>query len=129
MNSSSLALSAWSYGLAGLAYAALALYLARIGYWRMRPTGVPRLLLAAVAASALWGWLGLADQFSKTVFFMRTGALADLFSYACWFAFLLALLRPQVGDKPGSGVAGLKAVAAAAAATCLLLQLLVAIAA
>ena len=124
MNNSSLALSAWSYGLAGLAYTALALYLARIGYWRMRPTGVPRLLLAAVATSALWGWLGLADQFAKTVFFMRAGALVDLLGYACWFAFLLALLRPQAGDKPGAGVSALKAVAAAAAAACLLLQLL-----
>ena len=64
MDSSGLTLPAWSYCFAGLAYTAFALHLARIGYWRMRPTGAPRLLLAAVAASALWGWLGLADQFA-----------------------------------------------------------------
>jgi putative PEP-CTERM system histidine kinase len=125
MDSSNFAISAWSYGLAGAVYTAFALHLFRIGYWRMASQGAARLLLAAVCASALWGWLGLADQFARTVLFMRLGALADLLVYGCWFAFLLVLLRPQTAEKRAAGVAVLKPVAAVAVSTCLLLQLLV----
>ena len=89
MNDSIVTLTALSFGLAGAAYTAFALHLVRIGYWRLPGQLAARLLLAAVSASALWGWLGLADQFARTVLFMRLGAFADLAAYACWFAFLL----------------------------------------
>ena len=94
MDSSNLALSAWSYALAGAAYSAFALYLLRGGSWRQPGQHSARLLLAAVAASALWGWFGVADHFSTVTLFVRLGSLADLLRYACWFAFVLLLLRP-----------------------------------
>lgn len=127
MDNGNLALSAWSYGLAGAAYTAFALYLIRIGSWRRSGQHAAQLLLAAVAASALWGWFGLADQFATTVLFIRLGAQADLLAYACWFAFFLLLLRPPSGQNPPAGSAGLKWVAAASVLAGLLQQLLVAL--
>jgi len=125
MDKGNLALIAWSYGLAGMAYTTFALHLVRIGYWRMARRGAARLLLAAVAASAIWGWSGLADQFATTVLFVRLGALADLFVYACWFAFVLVLLRRQTDENPAPGAIGLQWTATAAVLACLLMQFLV----
>ena len=125
MDNGNLALMAWSYGLAGMAYTTFALHLVRIGYWRMARRGAARLLLAAVAASAIWGWFGLADQFATTVLFVRLGALADLFVYACWFAFVLVLLRRQTDENPAPGAIGLKWAATAAVLASLLMQFLV----
>ena len=125
MDNGNLALIAWSYGLAGMAYTTFALHLVRIGYWRMARRGAARLLLAAVAASAIWGWFGLADQFATTVLFVRLGALADLFVYACWFAFVLVLLRRQTDENPAPGAIGLKWAATAAVLASLLMQFLV----
>jgi putative PEP-CTERM system histidine kinase len=127
MNSGAVALSAWSYSLAGASCSAFAIYLARNGYWRAPRPGVARLLLAAVVAAALWGWFGLADQFATTVLFMRLGALADLLTYALWFAFLLRLLRPATGEGVGAGIGWLMPFAAAAVVAALLLQLAVAL--
>ena len=127
MDSGNLALSAWSYGLAGAAYTAFALYLLRLDTWRQSGQHAARLLLAAVAASALWGWFGLADQFATTVLFIRLGAQADLLAYACWLAFFLLLLRPPPGQSPPAGTGGLRWVAAAAVLAGLLQQLLLAL--
>lgn len=125
MNSGPSALAAWSYGLAGAAYTAFALHLASLGYLRMGRHGAARFLLAAVAVTALWGWLGLADTFVETLLFLRVAALADLLAYAFWFAFLLRLLRPHAGDRPASGVAWLAPVASFAVLAALVLQGLV----
>jgi putative PEP-CTERM system histidine kinase len=125
MDSGDSALSAWSHGLAGAAYTALALYLLRIGTWRQPGQVAARLMLGAVAASALWGWFGLADRFAATVLFIRLGALADLLMFACWFAFFLVLLRPRDDQATAPGLAALKWVAAAAVLAGLLLQLMV----
>ena len=127
MDSGSPTLSAWSCGLAGVAYTAFALYLLRIGTWRLAGQHAARLLLGAVAATALWGWFGLADLFATTVLFIRLGAQADLLRYACWFAFFLLLLLPASGQRPAPGTAGLKWVAAAAVLAGMLLQSLVAL--
>ena len=122
MDSGNQALFAWSYGLAGVAYTAFALYLLRIGNLRLAGQDVAKLLLGAVLASALWGWFGLANHFVATALFVRLGALADLLAYACWFAFLLVLLRPQPTQAPLPGTVGLKWAALAAVLGCLLLQ-------
>ncbi len=82
-------------------------------------------MLAAVVATALWGWCGLADLFSGTVFFMRLGAVADLLVYAFWFLFLLRLLRPDSGARPVAAIAWLGSVAGVAIAAAAVLQLLV----
>lgn len=122
MNDGSLSLAAWSYGLAGVAYAALALYLLRSDAWRLPGQRASRLLLAAVVASALWGWFGVADQFAATVLFIRLGAQADLLVYAAWFGFFLTLLRPHPNARAAAGSAGLAWVAAAAVLAGTLLQ-------
>ena len=106
MNDGSLSLAAWSYGLAGVAYAALALYLLCSDAWRLPGQRASRLLLAAVVASALWGWFGVADQFAATVLFIRLGAQADLLVYAAWFEFFLTLLRPHPNARAAAGSAG-----------------------
>ncbi len=101
MSDPALNLSTWSFAAAGLAYTAFAAYLARVGYWRATEQPATRLLLAAAATSALWGWFGVADHFAQTVLFLRLGAFADILAYACWFAFMLRLLRPQARDAAG----------------------------
>ena len=125
MDSGQSALAAWSYGLAGAAYTAFALHLLGIGYLRMGRHSAARLLLAAIAVTALWGWFGLADTFVETILFLRVAALVDLLAYAFWFAFLLRLLRPQAGERPASGVAWLGPIASFAVLAALLLQVLV----
>ena len=123
MTSASLSLATWSHALAGMAYSAFALHLLRSGTWRLPGQRASRLLLAAVVASALWGWFGAADPFAATVVFIRLGAQADLLVYAAWFAFFLVLLRPSVPERtaaPGTG--GLAWVAAGTVLAGLLLQ-------
>ena len=127
MASGATALAAWSYALAGAAYAAFALYQLRVGVWRAAGQHAARWLLAATAVSALWAGFGLADQFASTVLFLRLGAQADLLAYACWFAFLLVLLRPASRQSPAAGTSGLAWAAAAALLAGLLLQILVAL--
>jgi putative PEP-CTERM system histidine kinase len=124
MDSSKLALTAWSYGLAGAAYTAFFLHMLQLGYWRMPVQSAARLLLGAVAASAAWAWFGLADQFATTVLFIRLGEIADVLSYACWFAFLLRLLRQQPADKSAVGMSWLEPFAWGAVLACLLLVLM-----
>ena len=60
MQSSNLALSAWSYGLAGVAYAVFALHLLQLGYLRPPRDSLKTAMLAAGGCSALWGSLLLA---------------------------------------------------------------------
>ncbi|HOM15350.1 MAG TPA: PEP-CTERM system histidine kinase PrsK [Rubrivivax sp.] len=127
MNSAGLGLAVWSYGLAGVAYSAFALHLLRAGTWRQPGQWASRLLLLAVAASALWGWCGVADPFAATVLFIRLGAQADLLAYGGWFAFFLALLRPSAQAGAAAGSRGLAWVAALVVLGCGLLQLLLAL--
>lgn len=112
-------LAAWSFGASGAAYSTFAFYLWRAGYLRPDARSAPRLLVAAAVLTAAWAWLGLADQFSTKVLFLRLGAFADVLAYACWFAFLLRLLGQSMSR-------GLARVAAAVVAGGLLLQGLVA---
>ncbi|HMO47444.1 MAG TPA: PEP-CTERM system histidine kinase PrsK [Rubrivivax sp.] len=127
MNGEALALSAWSCGLAGAAYTAFALHLLRSGAWRLPGQMANRLLTAGAAATALWGWFGVADYYAATVLFVRLGAQANLLAYACWFAFFLVLLRPAAGQAAPPGTLGLKWLAAAAVLAGALLQLAVAL--
>ena len=59
MNSGSLALTLWSDGLAGFAYAVFAMRLANLAYWRSPRELSKVALLLAVIATALWGSLRL----------------------------------------------------------------------
>jgi putative PEP-CTERM system histidine kinase len=123
MDNGSIALSAWSHGLAGAAYSAFAGHLLRAGYGRRAGPPAMRWMLAAVAATAAWGWLGLADQFATIVLFQRLATAASLLAYAAWFGFLLGLLRPAPGAPPPAGLRWLGPLAWMSVPVCLLLQL------
>lgn len=105
MNSGNLALGAWSYGLAGLAYSAFTLHLIRIGYLRAPHNFSAVALLSAVVCGAAWGWLKLASLFYESETLATLGTVADSIRYGGWYAFLLMLFRPQKGEKLPPGVA------------------------
>jgi len=113
MNSGNLALGAWSYGLAGLAYSAFALHLIRIGYLRTSRNLAAVALLSAVISGAAWGWLNLTSLFYESGTLVMLGTAVDAIRYAGWYAFLLLLFRPQKGEKLTPGVAWMIPAAAA----------------
>ena len=84
-------ISAWSYGLAGIVYAAFAIYLA--GSWQAGTRS--RALLVAVAFSAAWGLVSLAFTLTGQSVFLIGSLFADLLRYGGWFYFLLVLLKPE----------------------------------
>jgi putative PEP-CTERM system histidine kinase len=87
-------LTAWSYGLASVGFAALSLYV-----WA-RSRGGPRLraLLAAVLSSTVWGVLELAFALNHHSALGISAAVADIVRVACWYA-LLALMIPDPGAR------------------------------
>lgn len=91
-------MSAWSYGLAGFAYAMFGVFLA--DGWK---AGVrSRRLFVAVTLSALWGLTSLAFTLTGSSVFLAGSLLADLLRYGSWFAFLLILEKPDTGSNSGS---------------------------
>jgi putative PEP-CTERM system histidine kinase len=110
---SNITLAAWSFGSAGVAYTALSWHLLRVGYLRAHEKAASRFMLAAVGCTALWGWFGVANEFADTVTFIRLAALTSLVGYACWFAFLLRLLRTPSGELAAAAPRWLAAVVAA----------------
>lgn len=95
-------LTAWSYGLVGLAYTAFALRLLQLGYGRLGGERSKTLVLAAVVFSGLWGWFGLALVFTGWPYYFLLSQLSDLLRYGAWCAFLLILLRPGLVDAAAS---------------------------
>ena len=99
MDSGTLSLTAWSYGLVGASYLAFALRLAQLGYLHKAKASSERCIFAAVAASAIWGWLGLIFMVTGQPIFLVLADLADWLRYAFWFAFLLLLFRERSDGK------------------------------
>ncbi len=97
MDSGASSLTAWSHGLVGASYLAFALRLLQLGYHRKSRGASERCILAAVIASALWGWLGLAFLAMGKPGFLVAADLSDLLRYGFWFAFLLLLFRERSG--------------------------------
>jgi hypothetical protein len=93
MDTHNVALTAWSFGLVGAVYLGLALRLLRQGY--AHTSSPERVLLGAVSASSLWGWIILAGVLSNGSLTLALAAFADLFRYAAWFGFLLLLMSPS----------------------------------
>jgi putative PEP-CTERM system histidine kinase len=100
MDSPLATVTAWSYGLAAVGYAAFAL---QLGFgWRGGLRGLA--LLAAVALSAGWGLLVLAYAWLGSPLLLAGAALADVLRVGGWFAFLLLLVKRPDGDaSPESG--------------------------
>ncbi len=84
-------ISAWSYGLAGIVYAAFAIYLA--GSWQAGARS--RALFVAVALSSAWGLASLAFTLTGYPVFLMGSLFADFLRYGGWFCFLLVLLKPE----------------------------------
>jgi putative PEP-CTERM system histidine kinase len=124
MDTGQSALSAWSYGLAAVVYSALGIHLWRAEGGRRVGHGAARWLLLAVVATALWGWFGVADVFASTVLYLRLGAIADLFAYGAWLAFLGGLLKSNAQTGPVS-VRLLKPAAAIALLAAAIFQVMV----
>ncbi len=93
-------LTAWSYGLVGLAYTAFALRLLQLGYGRSPREWSKAMVLAAVVFSALWGWFGLVLVSVGQPIYFFFSQLSDLLRYGAWCAFLLIILRPIPADGP-----------------------------
>lgn len=93
MDSSNLALSAWGFGLVGFAYSVFALRLLQLGYVRTPRELTKASIFAAIASSALWGWIGLALLLTGKPLFLVLNTLLDQLRYACWYGFLLLLFR------------------------------------
>ena len=127
MSDGSLTLTAWSYGLAGLAYSAFALRLLQLGLLQADRQLSKVAVLAALGLSALWGWFGLLFLQFPTPALLLLSALSDQLRYASWFVFLLTLLRRDQ-SAPGlpdvSWMTGLSAALTALAVVALLLPAL-----
>ena len=95
-------LTAWSYGLVGLAYTAFTLRLMQLGYGRAKGEWSKTLVLVAVGLSALWGWFGLALLVTGWPFYFWLSQLSDLLRYGAWCAFLLVLLRASSSTPSAS---------------------------
>lgn len=90
-------MSAWSYGLAGFAYAIFGVFLA--DGWK---AGVrSRRLFVVVTLSALWGLTSLAFTLTGSSVLLAGSLLADLLRYGSWFAFLLILEKPDPDSNSG----------------------------
>ncbi len=90
-------MSAWSYGLAGFAYAIFGVFL--VDGWK---AGVrSRRLFVAVTLSAFWGLTSLAFALTRSSVFLAGSLLADLLRYGSWFAFLLILEKPDPDSNSG----------------------------
>ena len=125
MANGNVALTAWGYGLAGLAYALFALRLFDLGYGRKPRDVAGMTVLAAVVWSSLWAWLVLGSLMADRSSLFQIGVLADLLRYGSWFAFLLLLLRPYQSEKLPTGMVWLMPVAIALVAESLLAQFFV----
>lgn len=93
-------LTAWSYGLVGVAYSAFALRLHKLGYAHSTREWTQTAVFAAVTCSALWGWFGLALSLTSAPQAALLSTWFDIARYAGWFAFLLILLRPKHPPNP-----------------------------
>ena len=93
MESGTASLTAWSFGLVGAAYMALALRLVYLGYIKL-PLDWPRIaLVCAVFFCSVWGWLTLIFLSTGLPVLAFLGELADLLRYAAWYAFLLLVFK------------------------------------
>ncbi|MDO8450902.1 MAG: PEP-CTERM system histidine kinase PrsK [Rhodoferax sp.] len=113
MDSGNLVLTAWGYGLVGLAYSVFALRLLQLGYLPNAREPSKTTMLAAVTCSALWGWFGLALLVTGKPLFLLLSSLADVLRYGCWYAFLLMLLRSDRAHGKPAGMASMVPIAAA----------------
>jgi len=98
MNPNLTIVAAWSYGLAGFAYSALAVYLG-LG-WRGGQRG--RALAAAVALTAGWALVNLMLAVTQAPWLYVFASVVDVLRIGAWYAFLLLL---KEGPREGAAAA------------------------
>jgi putative PEP-CTERM system histidine kinase len=103
--------TAWSYGLALTAYIAFAVRVV-VG---SRTNQRARLLLAALAATALWAAACLATGLLAGAQWILACDIADMLRYGAWFAFLWHLTRQPQTDGHAAPPPPYRAFAAVAA--------------
>ncbi len=111
MEFDNLTLTAWSYGLAGVAYGALALSLWRRGYGSMRAEAAKRMMLFGAFGSSVWGWLMLAFLLTGLGAISMLSTMVDALRYGAWFGFLLILLRHRQDGPTETGLGLLRPIA------------------
>jgi len=85
MTSSLTIVTGWSYGLSGVAYASLAIYIA--AGWR---GGVPgRALAIAVTLTAVWSFVNLLFILTQAESLFAVANIVDVLRIGAWYAFLL----------------------------------------
>lgn len=114
-------LTAWSYGTAGIGYAAYCLYLLRTRFGAGAGKGA-RVLAAAVATTSLWALAGGGFIVTAQPAYFVAYLFGDPLRYGCWYAFLLLLIWPK--EKAARPVA-LAVIAALVFASGLLVQALI----
>jgi putative PEP-CTERM system histidine kinase len=124
MEFDNLVLTAWSYGLAGFAYAVLSLSLWRRGYGSMRAETAKRVMLLGAVASSAWGWLMLAYLLTGLGVVSMVSTLIDVLRYGAWFGFLLILLQTRKQDLSEAGLGLLKPIVYVAVVAAILLNLI-----
>ena len=111
MEFDNLTLTAWSYGLAGVAYGVLALSLWRRGYGSMRAEAAKRMMLFGAFGSSVWGWLMLAFLLTGLGAISMLSTMVDALRYGAWFGFLLILLRHRQDGPTETGLGLLRPMA------------------
>ncbi|HEX7455163.1 MAG TPA: XrtA/PEP-CTERM system histidine kinase PrsK [Gallionella sp.] len=92
--------SVWSYGLAGIGYLALVLYLLAFARDFVRHAGRFGLaMLIALGLNSLWGWSGFLFSLTAQPAFLHLHLLLDTLRYGAWYACLLVLLN--IGTEAG----------------------------
>ncbi|MDR2189020.1 MAG: PEP-CTERM system histidine kinase PrsK [Azonexus sp.] len=97
MDTASVPLIAWSFGLAAGAYTLLAAHLLFFGpSWRSGRR--PLALGLAVVCSLLWVWLSWSAFAAADPSAIFAPAIGDTLRYGAWFAFLVLLLQPEAPE-------------------------------
>jgi len=89
--------AAWSYGLAGIGYAAYGAYLGATSRGGVRSAA----LALAVGLTALWAFAACAFAITQANTLYEAAALLDVLRVGGWYGFLLLLLRAGVEALPG----------------------------
>lgn len=96
-------LTAWGFGLAAVAYALLAFYLGRQGYFRTPVNRAGLAIILAAVLTSFWAATGLwtLDHAARWGWVL----LLDIARYAAWFAFVVQLFRQTARQDRGVGAA------------------------
>jgi putative PEP-CTERM system histidine kinase len=86
---------AWSYGLACIAYALIAVKLFQLGFTHRSNERIKWVALAAITASSLWGFFGLLTVLSRHPTWPILSSLFDVIRYSLWCCLFLMMIRQK----------------------------------